>query len=121
MEGIPFAKPPVNNLRWKATQEANSWSGRLEATDFKQACFQRGSVFENNDSEWSGNEDCLYLNIWTPKLSKEQIEHYQRVIIEFEEAEKLGNASIKVDGKLVDYAMYNQAKILLKRFKPDNL
>ena len=54
-------------------------------------------------------------------LSKEQIEHYHRVIIEFEEAEKLGNASIKVDGKLVDYAMYNQAKILLKRFKPDNL
>ena len=54
-------------------------------------------------------------------LSKEQIEHYQRVIIEFEESEKLGNASIKVDGKLVDYAMYNQAKILLKRFKPDNL
>ena len=76
-KGIPFAKPPVNNLRWKATQEANSWSGRLEATDFKQACFQRGSVFENNDSEWSGNEDCLYLNIWTPKLSKEQIEQSQ--------------------------------------------
>ena len=76
-KGIPFAKPPVNNLRWKATQEANSWNGRLEATDFKQACFQRGSVFENNDSEWSGNEDCLYLNIWTPELSKEQIEQSQ--------------------------------------------
>ena len=54
-------------------------------------------------------------------LSDEQVEHYKRVIIEFEESEKLGNASIKVDGKLVDYAMYNQAKILLKRFKPDNL
>jgi citrate lyase subunit beta/citryl-CoA lyase len=54
-------------------------------------------------------------------LSEEQVEYYQRVIINFEESEKLGNASIKVDGKLVDYAMYNQAKSLLKRFKPDIL
>jgi len=43
------------------------------------------------------------------------------VIQEFEASEKLGNASIKVDGKLVDYAMYNQAKSLLQRFRPDIL
>ena len=75
-KGIPFATPPVDDLRWKATQEAKPWNGRLEATEFRQACFQRGSVFENSESQWSGSEDCLYLNIWTPKLSKEQIEEF---------------------------------------------
>ena len=75
-KGIPFATPPVDDLRWKATQEAKPWNGRLEATEFRQACFQRGSVFENSESQWSGSEDCLYLNIWTPKLSKEQIEQF---------------------------------------------
>ena len=54
-------------------------------------------------------------------ISEEQVKYYQRVIQEFEASEKSGNASIKVDGKLVDYAMYNQAKSLLQRFKPDTL
>ncbi|HIA37730.1 MAG TPA: hypothetical protein EYN89_13605 [Flavobacteriales bacterium] len=54
-------------------------------------------------------------------ISDEQVGHYQKVIREFELASKAGNASIKVDGKLVDYAMYNQAISLLKRFKPDLL
>ena len=54
-------------------------------------------------------------------ISEEKIKYYQRVIQEFEASEKLGNASIKVDGKLVDYAMYNQAKSLLQRFRPDIL
>ena len=54
-------------------------------------------------------------------ISEEQVKYYQRVIQEFEASEKLGNASIKVDGKLVDYAMYNQAKSLLQRFRPDIL
>ena len=54
-------------------------------------------------------------------ISEEKIKYYQRVIQEFEASEKLGNASIKVDGKLVDYAMYNQAKSLLQRFRSDIL
>ena len=54
-------------------------------------------------------------------ISDEQVGYYQKVIREFELASKAGNASIKVDGKLVDYAMYNQAISLLKRFKPDLL
>ena len=74
-KGIPFAEPPVRNLRWKATRKANPWVGRLEATKFKDSCFQRGSIFEDEQNEWSGSEDCLYLNIWTPKLSKEDIEN----------------------------------------------
>ena len=52
---------------------------------------------------------------------KQMEEDPDRVIKEFEASEKSGNASIKVDGKLVDYAMYNQAKSLLQRFRPDVL
>ena len=73
-KGIPFAEPPIGNLRWKNSQKALPWNGRLEATEFKQACFQRGSIFENAQDKWIGSEDCLYLNIWTPKLSKDDIE-----------------------------------------------
>ncbi len=72
-KGIPYAEPPIENLRWKETQKANPWAGRFKATEFKNACFQRGSIFENDESAWSGSEDCLYLNIWTPKLSQEDI------------------------------------------------
>ena len=72
-KGIPYAEPPIENLRWKETQKANPWAGRFEATEFKNACFQRGSIFENDESAWSGSEDCLYLNIWTPKLSQQDI------------------------------------------------
>lgn len=72
-KGIPFAEPPVGDLRWKATQKANAWNGRLEATNFKQGCFQRASILDNELGEWSGGEDCLYLNIWTPQLSNQSI------------------------------------------------
>ena len=54
-------------------------------------------------------------------ISDEQAAYYQKVIREFEISSKAGNAAIKVDGKLVDYAMYNQAKSILERFKPDLL
>ena len=40
-KGIPFAKPPINELRWKAPQMAMPWEGLFEATDFKDECFQR--------------------------------------------------------------------------------
>jgi len=54
--GIPFAEPPVGDLRWKAPRPPKQWQGRFEALDFGDVCFQQGY----------GNEDCLYLNIWAP-------------------------------------------------------
>lgn len=59
-KGIPFAKPPVGNLRWRAPQPAEKWDGIKQATDYAPACVQAG----NPPSGVS--EDCLYLNIWTP-------------------------------------------------------
>ena len=52
-------------------------------------------------------------------LSEEQSAHYKRVVREFEAALKRGDASIKVNDRLIDYAMYNQARSVLTRLEPD--
>lgn len=54
--GIPFAEPPVGELRWKAPRPPDQWQGRFEALDFGSICLQ----------DDKGNEDCLSLNIWAP-------------------------------------------------------
>lgn len=59
--GIPYAKPPFGALRWKAPQPT-SWTGVLSATALPSACPQLASDFGTA----SGNEDCLYLNVYTP-------------------------------------------------------
>lgn len=65
--GIPFAKPPVGNLRWKAPQNPDLWTGVLNATDFAPECPQKR--YEQGDTTYTltGAEDCLYLNVWTPQ------------------------------------------------------
>jgi para-nitrobenzyl esterase len=67
--GIPFAAPPVGDLRWKAPQPVKDWAGVRSATQFGPRCMQR-RVF--NDMVFRSNgvsEDCLYLNVWTPAAS----------------------------------------------------
>ena len=61
-KGIPFAAPPVANLRWKDPQPAKDWAGVLEATKYSAIPMQR----QSNDPQ---SEDCLYLNVWTPAKS----------------------------------------------------
>ena len=77
-KGIPFAKPPIGELRWKAPKDASAWNGTLEAIEFKDACFQGSSMIQgDSEGKWSGNEDCLYLNVWTPQLTEDQLENNQ--------------------------------------------
>jgi para-nitrobenzyl esterase len=66
--GIPFAKPPTGTLRWKAPQDPNTWNGVLTTTNFPPVCPQKN--FEQGSTAYTleGNEDCLYLNIWTPQV-----------------------------------------------------
>lgn len=67
--GIPFAAPPVGDLRWKPPQPVKNWDGVRAATQFGPRCMQR-RVF--NDMVFRSNgvsEDCLYLNVWTPAAS----------------------------------------------------
>ncbi len=62
-KGIPFAAPPVGNLRWKAPQPAAKWEGVKQATQFAPAPYQGGNPPSGK------SEDCLYLNIWSPAKS----------------------------------------------------
>ena len=64
--GIPFAKPPIGNLRWKAPQPLDNWKGVLATKKFGPRPVQ-GIVFGDMNSRSDGlSEDCLYLNVWTP-------------------------------------------------------
>nr|ACN58839.1 carboxylesterase type B [uncultured bacterium BLR12] len=68
--GVPFAKPPVGQLRWKAPQPPENWKGVKETKKFGARPVQ-GIVFGDMHSRSDGiSEDCLYLNVWTPAKSK---------------------------------------------------
>jgi para-nitrobenzyl esterase len=62
-KGIPFAAPPVGELRWKAPQPVQSWEGVKQTIQFAPAPYQGGNPASGK------SEDCLYLNIWTPAKS----------------------------------------------------
>ncbi len=66
-KGIPYAQPPVGPLRWKPPQQPASWSGVRDATSFGKRCAQVANpTLQTAASE---DEDCLYLNVWTPNPS----------------------------------------------------
>lgn len=65
--GIPYAQPPVGNLRWKAPLAAMPWPGTRNATEFSASCYQSPSFFGVLLPNVS--EDCLYLNVWSPSLN----------------------------------------------------
>ena len=76
--GIPYAAPPVGDLRWKAPQPAVGWEGVRDCARASAKCWQlgvgKGSFFEHEfyPYEEEMDEDCLYLNVWTPAQSTEE-------------------------------------------------
>ena len=68
--GIPFAAPPVGDLRWRAPQPAAKWEGVRQAAKFAPGCMQ---ATRGPSGQGPGvSEDCLYLNVWTPAKSRER-------------------------------------------------
>lgn len=64
--GVPFAQPPVGELRWKAPQPVKPWTGVRAAKDFGPNPMQQNLFGDMNFGTDKMSEDCLYLNIWTP-------------------------------------------------------
>jgi para-nitrobenzyl esterase len=66
-KGIPFAAPPLGGLRWRAPQPHAPWTNVLKADTFAPACMQVPIVMPAFGLDAvTVNEDCLYLNVWTP-------------------------------------------------------
>jgi para-nitrobenzyl esterase len=70
-KGIPYAAPPVGELRWKAPRPAQSWQGVRGATRFGSASAQLLPVLG-----LTGSEDCLYLNVWRPRSAERRLPVY---------------------------------------------
>lgn len=66
--GVPFAAPPVRELRWKAPQPVAKWEGVFHADRFAPMCLQagRGRTMNHYFGTEATSEDCLYLNVWAP-------------------------------------------------------
>jgi len=84
-KGVPFAAPPVGELRWREPQPVKPWRGVRDATRYSAACYQLpigtaafigplasryGAAFPA--PPWNLSEDCLYLNVWTPEWPAKQ-------------------------------------------------
>src|ERR1700692_2046737 len=68
-KGVPFAAPPVGELRWKEPQPVSPWKGVRKATEFGARCMQ-ARIYEDIVCRNAGpSEACLYLNVWTPGTS----------------------------------------------------
>lgn len=69
-KGIPYAAPPIGDLRWQSPQPAKNWKDVRQATKFAARCMQQ-PVFSDMVFRSDGmSEDCLYLNVWTPANKK---------------------------------------------------
>jgi len=80
--GVPFAKPPVGALRWRAPTDPDPWTSTLPTKAFANACVQIGmTIGPGANSTYDttiattlnqpvGSEDCLYLNVWRPATSE---------------------------------------------------
>src|SRR5690349_9243665 len=65
-KGVPYAAPPVGNLRWREPQPAQNWTGVRKADHFGPRAMQLPLFGDMNFRSDGMSEDCLYLNVWTP-------------------------------------------------------
>ncbi len=74
-KGIPYAAPPVGDLRWKAPQPVADWDGVRDCTKYSDDCphpsYPEGSLYARDPHPQS--EDCLYLNVWSTAKQDEKL------------------------------------------------
>jgi len=75
--GVPFARPPVGDLRWRAPRAPEPWQGRREALAFSDWCVQYTTSLDEGygytAGELHGSEDCLYLNVYAPAFAPREV------------------------------------------------
>lgn len=67
-KGVPYAAPPVGDLRWRAPQRVGTWRGVRTADRFGAVCQQKVNPADNGVGSQPASEDCLTLNVWTPAM-----------------------------------------------------
>lgn len=73
-KGVPFAAPPVGDLRWREPMPVKNWTGLRNANTFGPRAMQRPLFGDMNFRSNGVSEDCLYLNVWTPaKTDKDKL------------------------------------------------
>src|SRR5438105_1952733 len=69
-KGIPYAQPPLEELRWRPPQPVGHWKGVFQARDFGSHCIQQGGYPDMVFHDPGPSEDCLTLNVWAPADAK---------------------------------------------------
>ncbi|XP_034256294.1 cholinesterase-like [Thrips palmi] len=84
--GVPYAKPPLGELRFKAPRPVEQWPGVREAVRFDQRCIQGSAEAQ------SGSEDCLHANVYSPWLQRPQNEVLRRCVLKLDPNPNLVNS-----------------------------
>lgn len=75
--GLPYARPPLAELRWRAPQSPEAWADTFDALRFGPPCVQLtsrlGGVRSEDPDGFAGSEDCLYLNVWAPRAEPDRV------------------------------------------------
>ncbi|CAB3244719.1 unnamed protein product [Arctia plantaginis] len=77
-KGIPYAQPPVGDLRFKSPQPPQPWTGIRDATKFGPASYQP-NFFGSDHQPQNMGEDCLYLNVYTPEINPKKRNIFARI------------------------------------------
>lgn len=94
--GVPFAAPPVRELRWAPPKAAAKWAGTFHADRFAPMCLQplRNRTMNHYFGNEATSEDCLYLNIWAPTAEAPMGKPYPVVVWIYGGGFNIGSASM---------------------------
>ena len=109
-KGIPFAQPPVGDLRWRAPRPAANWNGVKSALEYGSMCSQ--VVF----FDWLpinpvvGSEDCLYLDVWTPRLTPAEIKNSKLPVMVYIHG---GANTVGMSGAIRHYRLAGEENVIV--------